>query len=94
MARVTLEDFGDREVVRIYIAGELGEAKRVETILAGNGIHYAVEVEPYMTSSIFSIFSSGQKGASFYVVSGQADFCRRILHEAGLKVGIIEDPLP
>ena len=93
MARVSLEEFGDKEVVRIYIAGALGEAKRVETILAGNGIHYAVEVEPYLTSGIFSIFSSEQAGASFYVTSGQADFCRRVLREAGLRVGIIEDPL-
>ena len=90
MARVSLEDFGDKEVGRIYIAGTLGEARRVEAILTGNGIHYAVEVEPYMR---FSIFSSEQKGASFYVISSQADFCRRILREAGLKVGIIEDSL-
>lgn len=93
MARIALEDFGEKEVVRIYIAGALGEAKRVEAILTENGIHYAVEVELYLTSSIFSIFSSGQKGASFYVISGQADFCRRVLRDAGLKVGIIEDSL-
>jgi hypothetical protein len=91
VARVTLEDFGDKEVVRIYIAGALGEAKRVETILIENGIHYAVEVELYVRLSIFS--APEQAGAAFYVVSGQADFCRRTLREAGLKVGIIEDPL-
>ena len=91
MARVALEDFGDKEVVRIYIAGALGEAKRVEAILTQNGIHYAVEVEPYVRFSMFS--APEQAGASFYVISGQADFCRRVLREAGLRAGIIEEPL-
>ena len=90
MPRVTLDDFGETEVSRIYLAGRLAEAKRVENILSGHGINYAVEVEPYITS--FAIFSSGEyRGATFYVLSGQADFCRRALSEAGLKSGILED---
>jgi hypothetical protein len=39
MARVTLDDFADKEVARIYLAGELAEAKRVEEILSANGIN-------------------------------------------------------
>ena len=90
MPRVTLDDFGETEVSRIYLAGRLAEAKRVENILSMNGINYAVEVEPYVTT--FAIFSFGEyRGASFYVLSGQAEFCRRILSEAGLKSGILED---
>ena len=51
MARVAFEDFGDgEEVVRIYLARELGEAKRVEAVLTEKGIEYAVEVEPYVTA--------------------------------------------
>ena len=85
MARVTLNDFADKEVARIYLAGELTEAKRVEEILSVNGINYAVEVEPYVR---LSVFSSEYAGAAFYVLSGQADFCKQVLFEAGLKVGI------
>jgi len=90
MARVTLDDFSDKEVARIYLAGELAEAKRVEEILSANGINYVVEVEPYVRSSVFS-FSSKYAGAAFYVLSGQADFCKRALFEAGLKVGIEDE---
>lgn len=92
MARIAFEDFGDgKELVRIYLARELREAKRVETVLTGLGIDYAVEVEPYVTT-MSSIFSSEYKGAAFYVLADQVEFCRRILSEAGLTVGIMEDP--
>jgi hypothetical protein len=88
MARVTLDDFADKEVTRIYLAGELTEAKRVEEILSVNGINYAVEVEPYVR---LSVFSSEYAGAAFYVLSGQADFCKQVLFEAGLKIGIEDE---
>jgi len=88
--RVGLDDFGDKEVSRIYLAGRLVEAKRVEKLLSANGLNYAVEVEPYVTT--FAIFSFGEyRGATFYVLSGQAEFCRRVLSEAGLKSGILDE---
>ena len=90
MARVSFDELVEKETTRIYLAGELAEAKRVEEILNANGINYAVEVEPYVR---FSIFSSEYAGAAFYVLSGQAEFCRRTLFEAGLKIGIQDDPL-
>jgi hypothetical protein len=30
-------------------------------------------------------------GAAFFVLSGRAEFCRRVLFEGGLKVGIVDD---
>ncbi len=90
MARVTLDDFAEKKVARIYLAGELSEAKRVEEILSANDIDYAVEIEPYVR---LSFFSSEYAGAAFYVLSGQAEFCKRALFEAGLKVGM-EDESP
>jgi hypothetical protein len=88
MARVTFDDLSEKEVSRIYLAGELAEAKRVEALLNSNGIDYAIEVEPYVR---FSLFSSQYAGAAFYVLSGQAEFCRRALCEAGLKTGILDE---
>ncbi len=88
MARIALEDFADKEVARIYLAAWLAEAKQVEEILTGHGIEYAVEVERYVT---LSLFSSERAGAAFYVLSGQADFCKRALKEAGLKAGIQDE---
>jgi len=92
MAKVAFEDFEDgEEVVRIYLARELSEAKRAEAVLTKKGIEYAVEVEPYVTA-MSNILSSEYKGAAFYVVADQGEFCRRILSEAGLTPGIMEEP--
>jgi hypothetical protein len=88
MARVAPEDFADKEVARVYLAGELAEARRVEEILTANGVDYAVEIEPYVR---MSIFSSEYAGAAFYVLAGQADFCKRTLFEAGLRAGIEDE---
>ena len=88
MARVTLDDFEAREVSRIYLAAEVAEAKRVEQVLTANDIDYAVEVEPYVR---MSIFSSEYAGAAFYVLAGQAEYCKRALFEAGLKIGIQDE---
>ncbi len=81
MARVALDDFADKKVSRIYIAGELTEARRVEEILSAIGVDYAVELESYVR---LTVFSSDHTGASFYVISEQEDFCKRALVEAGL----------
>jgi hypothetical protein len=90
MSRIALDDFGDKDISRVYLAGRLAEAKRVEEILTDNNIDYAVEVEPYVAT--FAVLSFGEyRGAAFYVLSGQAAFCRRVLAEAGLTVGILED---
>jgi len=90
MARVAFDDFGEKETPRIYLAASWPRRKRVERVLNANGIEYAVEVEPYMRLSVFS-FPSEYKGAAFYVLSGQANFCKRVLLEAGLELGIQEE---
>ena len=94
MARLDFDSFPDKELSRIYIAGELAEAGRVEDILSRHAIDYAVEVEPYQkaTLTILTLFSSGvYAGAAFFVLSGQAAFARSALLAAGLKGGIQYD---
>ena len=94
MARLDFDKFLDKEVSRIYIAGELAEAKRVEDILTRCGIDYAVDVEPYQKSAlrVLTLFSSGvYAAAAFFVLSGQAAFAREALLAAGLTGGIQDD---
>ena len=88
MARLTINDFGDKEIARVYFAATLSEAQRVETELDKHNIDYAIEVESYLASAVFWL--SERKGAAFYVISGQADFCSRMLDEAGLTAGLLE----
>lgn len=92
MARVDIESFAEAEkdLSRIYIAGHVAEAKRVENVLTENGIEYAVEIEPYIGLAL-GIVPLEYPGAAFYVLSGQAPFARRALLAAGLKVGLADD---
>ena len=88
MARVAIDDFGDDEIDRIYLAGRLEEAQMVEGELNKHGIDYAVEIESYMATAVFWV--SEYAGAAFYVAAEQVDFCYRILREAGLSAGLME----
>lgn len=85
MARIEPETLDDLE--RIYIAGSLRVALSVEEWLTTAGVDYAVQVEPYGRSLLFS---SLRMGAAFYVTSGQAAYCRERLMAAGLGRGVVE----
>ncbi len=90
MALVDPQAFVDKEVAPVYIAGRPGEAKRVERILSDNGIDYVVDIEPFETH-LLGVLPVEYEGVKFSVLSGQAGFCRRVLRDAGLRAGLIED---
>jgi hypothetical protein len=92
MALVDPATFDDKEVALVYIAGRLSEGKRVEQVLSENAIDYAVDVEPF-ESRVLGILTIEREGVGFYVFSGQAAFCRRVLRAAGLVQGLVEDGL-
>ena len=87
MAQIEAEDLSDPE--RIYIAGTLGLAKRVEEWLTMAGVEYAVKVEPFGRSLLFG---SVRMGAAFYVTSAQASYCREQLTAGGLGGGVVDTP--
>jgi hypothetical protein len=84
------EKFEDKEVALVYVAGRLSEGKRVEQVLSNNAIDYAVDIELFR-SHMLGIFPVEYKGVGFYVLSGQAEFCRRVLREASLVQGLVEE---
>jgi hypothetical protein len=85
MARVEPEALTEPE--RIYIAGTLRMALRIEEWLTMAGVDYAVQVEPYGRSLLFN---SLRMGAAFYVRSAQATYCREQLTAAGFGRGVVE----
>jgi len=89
MPRVEIEEFSDKDISRIYIAGTIEEAERAEALLSENGISFAVQIEEFMGPGLLT--SSLKHGWSFYVVSGQADFSRRLFLQNGLETGLIDD---
>jgi hypothetical protein len=82
--------FDDKDVAMVYIAARLSEGKRVEQVLTENAIDYAVDIEPF-ESRLLGIVRVEYEGIGFYVVADHADLCRRVLHEAGLVQGLVED---
>ena len=92
MALVDPTTFDDKDVAMVYIAGRLSEGKRVEQVFSENAIDYAVDFEPF-ESRVLGILPVRYEGVGFYVLSARADFCRRILREAGLLQGLVEHDL-
>ncbi len=87
MGRIEIEDFSDKNISRIFIAASIKEAEFVEDILTQDGIDYAVALEPFTQG----IFVSERNGTAFYVLSGQASYCRKLLESKGLSSGLIVD---
>jgi hypothetical protein len=90
MARITMDDFGEgREIVRVYLASALDEARRVEEVLERVGISFAVEVETFTRPS-FLVAGSARSGAGFWVDGSEADASIDALEKAGLLRGLVE----
>ncbi|MFI5395835.1 MAG: hypothetical protein ACHQ9S_09910 [Candidatus Binatia bacterium] len=92
MALVNPEIFDDKEVAMVYVAGRLNEGKRVEQVLSDNAIDYAVDIEPFQ-GRLLGILPVEYEGIGFYVLSDQAEFCRRVLRAADLVQGLVEETL-
>lgn len=87
MALVAAERFAGKEIVRVYLAGRRAEAARVERCLTERAVDYAIDRERYRRL-LLGLFPVEYDGVAFYVLEGQAEFCRRALAEAGLRVGL------
>ena len=90
MALVDPETFDDKEVAMVYVAGRLNEGKRVEQVLSDKAIDYAVDIEPFQ-SRVLGTFPVEYEGVGFYVLAAHADLSRRLLRDAGLLQGLVEE---
>ena len=59
----------------------------MEDILTQDGIDYSVSLEPFVQG----VFVSERNGIAFYVLSGQASYCRKLLESKGLSSGLTVD---
>jgi hypothetical protein len=84
MARIEPDDLPDAE--RVFLAGSLRVAQRVEEWLTTAGMDYVVQVEP-LGRSLF--LGSVRMGAAFYVNADQAAYCRQHLIVAGFGGGVV-----
>ena len=74
--------FEGKQPVLLYIARKLGEALRLEELLAAAGVDFGVEADEYRGGVIFK---SLRIGAFFYVLPDGAEAARQVLLANGLK---------
>jgi hypothetical protein len=91
-ARIEIADFEGKELTRIFIADSIKKAEDAEDILREDGIDFAVALEAFVNST--SLFGGPRNGIAFYVVSGQAGYCRDLLASKGLAPGLVLEELP
>jgi hypothetical protein len=82
-----LEEPGDRELARVFIAATLVEARRAEEVLTAHEVRYAVVAEPIGRT----LFGSPRNAAVFYVALVDADACVSILVSNGLEFGVVKE---
>lgn len=82
--------FGKRDVARVFIAVTVAEARQVEDLFETRGVPYFVRVEAFGRT----LLGSKRYGAAFFVDAGQADYCERVLVQAGLELGVVRDNPP
>jgi vacuolar-type H+-ATPase subunit E/Vma4 len=76
------EHFGDQELVLIYIAKQLKDALRLETVLTEAGLDYLVEPDKYSGGLIFQ---SERVGAFFYVAPADEGAAKDTLSRNGFQ---------
>jgi len=76
------EFFGEQELVLIYIAKRLREAKKIEGMFDAAGLEYLVEPDSYRGGVLFV---RELIGAFFYVTEAQAEAARSCLRAAEIK---------
>ncbi len=81
MARFTLEEFESRNPTLIYIAGNMVDAERAERVLNDIEMDYALNIEPFTTTSLFG---GTRQGLFVYVSKEHAEKGRQCLEEKGL----------
>ena len=86
MGRIEPDELRDPE--RIFVAGSVRVARRVEEWLTSVGVDYVVQVEAFGRSAVFNTV---RNGAAFYVTSGQAAYCREQLTATGVGGGVVEE---
>jgi hypothetical protein len=76
------DQFAEQELLLLYIAKKLREAKKLEELLTGAGIDYLVECDTYRGGIIFV---SERVGAFFYVTDDAAEPARAVLRDNGYR---------
>ena len=90
MGRLEREALGHRELVQVFIAHTLAEARQAEELLTERGVNYAAEVEALGRT----LFGAPRNVVIISVEVGQGQYCGSQLVAAGLGRGVLVDLPP
>ena len=88
LARLDPDALADRELHLVFIARNTSEARRAEELLTEVGVDYTLDFEPFFHAGIFGVGTL--TGVGFFVLSSQAAYCRELLRDRGLAIGVID----
>ena len=83
------DEWQDDSVSRVYLAGKLAEAQKVERVLDLNGIQHSVRPEQYRTA--LSLLFGPYDGIAFYVHNTESARCLEELRKAKLLSGLAKE---
>lgn len=90
MAQVPMESFEEgAELVRVYLAASLDEARGIEDALEELGVEFAVEVEELSARGLFGWFQA-RRGAGFWVREADLDRAAGALERGGHLSGLVQ----
>jgi hypothetical protein len=84
---VDLSTFENNDIEPIFVGMSMRDCARAEQVLDALAIDYAVKTELFEMDLL-----STAAGAVFYVLAGQAHYCRHQLQSGGVGVGVIVPP--
>ncbi len=89
MARVEMETFEEgTELVRVYLAATLVEARRIEEALDLAGVEFAVEVEEFASPTALGS-NQPRRGAGFWLREADLDVAADALERGGHLAGLV-----
>jgi len=80
MSRIDSSAFHGKEIELIFFGTSMKECLAAEAALDSAAVDYMVEVEEIDGGP----FTGPIRGAAFYVLAGQAEYCKRWLESEGL----------
>jgi hypothetical protein len=90
VAHVPMDAFEEgTEIVRVYLAATLREARAVEETLSAAQVDFAVEVEAFASRTALGA-SAARQGAGFWIAEVDVDRAANALERAGQISGLVE----
>lgn len=90
MAQIPMESFEEgTEIVRVYLAASLAEARTVEDALGAAGVEFAVEVEEFGASAAL-LSARARRGAGFWVREPDLERAAGALERGGHVAGLVD----